>query len=337
MRVALYSSRPFERAFLDAANAHAGHELVRIEAPLTLETAPLAKGFQAVSIFAGDDASAPVLEVLHAAGTRLLALRSAGFNHVDVARAQGMGIVVMRVPAYSPNAVAEHALALMLTLNRKTHRAYNRVREQNFSIEGLMGFDMHGKTVGLVGTGRIGAALARALVGLGCRVLGADPFPNESCVSIGVRYVALEALLAESDIVSLHCPLTPQTRHLIDAAALGQMKPGAMLINTCRGAVVDTRALIQSLKDGRLGAVGLDVYEEEGDLFFQDLSDRALHDDVFVRLMTFPNVLITSHQGFFTREACAAIAQTTIENISAFESGQTIESNIVDTTLLAGA
>ncbi|HVS19334.1 MAG TPA: 2-hydroxyacid dehydrogenase [Planctomycetota bacterium] len=336
MQVALYSSRPFEKPFFGAANAAAGHELTPLDVELTLETAPLAAGYPAVSLFAGDDAGAPVLELLQRGGTRLLALRSAGFNHVDVARADALGLTVLRVPAYSPNSVAEHALALMLTLNRKTHRAYNRVREQNFSIEGLMGFDMHGKTVGLVGTGKIGTALARALLGLGCRVLGFDPYPAEDCAALGVVYVDLDELLAASDIVSLHCPLTPSTRHLIDARALALMKPSAMLINTCRGAVIDTRALIGALKSSRLGAVGLDVYEEEGDLFFQDLSGEVLHDDVFVRLMTFPNVLITGHQGFFTREACQAIAQTTIDNITAFERGTVDPAHVVSARLLAG-
>ncbi len=319
MKFAIYSSKPYERPFLSAANEAAGHQIIYIDARLSAATAELARGVPAVSIFVGDDASAPVLRTLHAGGTRLLALRSAGFNHVDVAEAQRLGIVVARVPAYSPYSVAEHAVGLMLALNRKFHRAYARVREQNFALDGLMGFDMHGKTVGVVGTGTIGEVVCRILGGFGCRVLAFDPAKSPACEAIGVRYVPLEDLYAASDIITLHCPLMPATRHLINAAALAAMKPGAMLINTSRGAVVDTRALIAALKRGHLGSVGLDVYEEEGDLFFKDLSSEVIHDDVFVRLLTFPNVLITAHQGFFTREACEAIARTTIDNATSFE------------------
>lgn len=319
MRIAVYSSKPYEKPFLDAANANAAHELVYLDARLSTATVDLARGASAVSIFVGDDASAPVLRVLHAGGTRLLALRSAGFNHVDIAEAERLGITVARVPAYSPHAVAEHAVGLMLTLNRKFHRAHARVREQNFALDGLMGFDMHGKTAGVIGTGKIGEAACAILRGFGCRVLAFDPVKNQACEAIGVEYVPLADLYAASDIITLHCPLTPATKHLINAAALAAMKPGVMLINTSRGAVVDTRALIAALKKGRVGSVGLDVYEEEGDLFFKDLSAEVIQDDVFVRLSTFPNVLITAHQGFFTREACEAIARTTIDNATGFD------------------
>jgi D-lactate dehydrogenase len=238
----------------------------------------------------------------------VIALRSAGFNHVDIEEADRLGMTVLRVPAYSPNAVAEHALALMMVLNRKLHRAFNRTREQNFELSGLMGFDMHGKTAGIIGTGKIGEVLCRILTGFGCRVVAHDPERNPVCEEMGVEYVDLNDLYAQSDIISLHCPLTPQTHHLIDSKALGMMKNGVMLINTSRGGVIDTRALIEALKKGSVGSVGLDVYEEEGDLFFHDLSDQVIQDDVFVRLITFPNVLITAHQGFLTREACTAIA-----------------------------
>lgn len=335
MRFAIYSSKVYERPFLDAANAAAAHDLVYLDARLSESTADLARGVPAVSIFVGDDASAPVLRALHAGGTRFLALRSAGFNHVDVAEAERLGILVARVPAYSPYSVAEHAVGLMLSLNRKFHRAYARVREQNFALDGLLGFDMHGKTVGVIGTGTIGEVVCRILGGFGCRVLAFDPARNPACEAMGVRYVPLGELYAASDIITLHCPLTPATRHLIDPAALAAMKPGVMLINTSRGAVVDTRALIAALKRGHVGSVGLDVYEEEGDLFFKDLSAEVIHDDVFVRLLTFPNVLITAHQGFFTREACDAIARTTIGNATGFERGAVPVVNLVTTKFIA--
>lgn len=319
MDVALFSVKAYETPFLEAANRAADHRLKLMGVSLTEATAGLAAGCPAVSLFVGDNGAAAVLRVLHAGGTRLLALRSAGFNHVDIEEAERLGITVARVPAYSPYAVAEHAVTLMLTLNRKVHRAFNRVREQNFALDGLMGFDMHGKAAGIIGTGKIGEVVCRILTGFGCRVLASDPVRNPACEAMGVEYVPLRTLYATCDIVSVHCPLTPATKHLIDAEALGAMKRGVMLINTSRGAVVDTKALIASLKRGHVGAVGLDVYEEEGDLFFRDLSSTAILDDVFVRLLTFPNVLITAHQGFLTEEACAAIGRTTIENISGFE------------------
>jgi D-lactate dehydrogenase len=253
-------------------------------------------------------------------GTSLIALRSAGFNHVDLEAADALGLVVARVPAYSPHAVAEHALALVLALNRKIFRAYNRVREGNFSLEGLLGFDLHGKTVGVIGTGKIGLIFARTMRGLGCRVLAFDPYPSAEAEGV-VEYVSRAALYAESDVISLHCPLTPETHHLIDDDAIEAMKPGVMLVNTSRGQLVDTRAVIEGLKRGRIGHLALDVYEEEEDLFFQDLSDRVIRDDVFSRLLTFPNVLITGHQGFFTEEAVTNIAETTLANVTAFETG----------------
>ena len=248
-----------------------------------------------------------------------MALRSAGFNHVDLEAAAALGIVVGRVPEYSPYAVAEHTVALLLALNRHLYRAYARVREGNFALEGLLGFDLHGRTIGVIGTGKIGECFARIMAGFGCRLLGFDPQPNPACVALGMRYVALPEMLAASDVISLHCPLTPQTRHLINADALARMKHGAMLLNTSRGAVVDTPAVVGALKAGTLGSLGLDVYEEEADLFFRDLSGEVLHDDVFARLLTFPNVLITGHQAFFTEEAMMAIAATTLANIDAFE------------------
>ena len=335
MRVAVYSSKTYEKPFFGAANIGPRHDLVYLDVPLSAATTDLARGCPAVSIFVGDDASAQVLCALHKGGTRVLALRSAGFNHVDIAQADRLGLMVLRVPAYSPYAVAEHAVGLMLALNRKYHRAFNRVREQNFALDGLMGFDMHGKTAGVIGTGKIGEIVCKILAGFGCRVLAFDPQENPACIGVGAQYVALPELYAGADIITLHCPLTPQTRHLINTAALAAMKPGVMLINTSRGAVIDTRALIAALKKGRIGSVGLDVYEEEGDLFFKDLSGEVIQDDVFVRLLTFPNVLITAHQGFFTCEAMTAIAQTTINNVTDFERGTCQESNRVGAGLIA--
>lgn len=334
MKALVFSTRVFDRRALEVANG-GRHELEFTEAPLRERTAGLAAGFDAVVIFSQDDASKAVLEVLRDGGVRLLTLRAAGFNQVDLESAERLGIAVSRVPAYSPAAVAEHAVGLMLCLNRKIHRAYNRVREWNFALEGLMGFDMRGKTVGVIGVGRIGIAACRILLGFGCRVLAFDVQPSDEARSLGVQFVDLDRLLRESDIVTLHCPLTPRTRHLIDAEALKKMKIGGMLINTSRGAVVDTKAVIESLKRRRLGALGIDVYEEEGDLFFKDLSDEILDDEVFARLLTFPNVLVTGHQGFFTHEALSNIAETTIGNLTDFEAGALKVENLVTTAMLA--
>ena len=321
MDVAVFSTKPYDRRFLDAANAAGGnrHRLTYFEARLTHATAVLAKVAAAVCLFVNDGADAAALDEFARSGVRLVALRSAGFNNVDLGAARRLGVTIARVPAYSPDAVAEHTVAMILSLNRGVHRAYARVREGNFALEGLLGFDLKGRTVGVVGTGRIGAAVARIMQGFGCRVLAHDPAPDPACEAAGVRYVPLEELLAASDIVTLHCPLTPATRHMIDAAAIGRMKRGAMLVNTSRGGLVDTRAAIGGLKSGAIGHLGLDVYEEEGDLFFQDLSGQVIQDDVFARLLTFPNVLITGHQAFFTVEALTAIAETTVANITAFE------------------
>lgn len=319
MDVTVFSTKPYDRRFLDAANASSGHQLSYLEARLSIETTSLAVGTEAVCVFVNDEVKAEVLASLASIGVRLVALRAAGFNNIDLEAAKQLGITVARVPAYSPHAVAEHTLALILTLNRKTHRAYNRVREGNFALEGLLGFDLRGKTAGVVGTGKIGEVVCRILTGFGCTVLAHDPQPNAACQAMGVRYVPMDELLPSSDIVTLHCPLTPDTHHLIDARALERMKQGVMLINTSRGAVIDTKAVLRGLKDGTIGYLGLDVYEEEADLFFEDLSSRVISDDVFARLLTFPNVLITGHQAFFTEEALANIAETTIANITSFE------------------
>ena len=290
-----------------------------LEVGLNAETVLLAQGSQAVCVFVNDVLDAGVLERLAAAGIQLVALRSAGFNNVDLAAAKRHGITVARVPGYSPEAVAEHTVAMMLALNRNIHRAYARVREGNFALDGLLGFDIRRRTVGIVGTGKIGVAVARIMKGFGCGIVACDPCINDECVAMGAQYVPLDELLATAQIITLHCPLTPQTHHLIDAAAIARMQRGVMLINTSRGAVVETRAIIAGLKSGAIGHLGLDVYEEEGDLFFNNLSDEVLQDDVFARLLTFPNVLITAHQAFFTLEAMTAIAEVTLKNLSSFE------------------
>ncbi len=318
MKVGVFGTKPYDREFLDAANA-GRHHLHYLEPHLTHETAALAGDAQAVCTFVNDTLDRPTLAALAAQGVKLVALRCAGFNQLDLAAARECGIVVARVPGYSPHAIAEHATALILSLDRKIHRAWARVREGNFALDGLLGFNLQGRIVGIVGTGQIGLAMAAIMRGFGCEVLAFDPAPGPALPSLGGTYVDLDTLLARSDIVTLHCPLTPATRHLIDAAAIARMKHGVMLINTSRGAVIDTQAVIGGLKSGRIGYLGLDVYEEEGDLFFEDLSDQTIMDDVFARLLTFPNVLITGHQAFFTSDAMSAIAATTIANITSFE------------------
>ncbi len=321
MKIAFFSSKPYdETAFREIADGR--HELLFFEERLTAKTAFLAAGSGAACIFVNDAATAESIRALAAGGTRILALRSAGYNHVDLAAAKECGMTVARVPAYSPHAVAEHAVALMLALNRRIHRAYNRVREGNFALDGLMGFDLHGKTAGIVGTGQIGAIVARILRGFGCHVLCFDLAPHPDCVAAGARYCDLPTLFSESDIVTLHCPLNAKTRYLIGEETLSGMKDGVMIINTSRGGLIDTRAAIRALKTGRIGFLGLDVYEEESELFFDDLSDSVIQDDVFMRLLTFPNVIVTGHQAFFTREAIHNIAATTMANIAAFVAGE---------------
>ncbi len=329
MKIAMFDTHAYDRESFEAANRSFGHEITFLETRLNHDTAMLARSHEAVCPFVNDAVDVRALERLRSEGVRLIALRSAGYNHVDLGSAARLGLPVVRVPEYSPYAVAEHAVALVLALNRKIHRAYARVREWNFSLDGLVGFDLHGKTVGIVGTGRIGKAAARIFHGFGCRVLAFDARPDRALESeLGVRYVDLPELYRESDIVSLHVPLTPATQHMIDAAALAAMKPGVLLVNTGRGALIDSRALVQALKAGHLGAAGLDVYEEEEGVFFQDLSNRILEDDVLARLLTFPNVLVTSHQAFLTREALANIARVTLENVTAFERGEPLRNEV---------
>lgn len=321
MRTLLYSSQTYDRESFLAADVPSDVELHFQPARLTLDTVALADQYEVVCAFINDDLGATVLERLAAGGTRLIALRSAGFNHVDLPAAKRLDLEVVRVPAYSPHAVAEHAVALIMSLNRHLHRAYNRTRDGDFTLHGLTGFDLVGKTVGVVGTGQIGATFARIMAGFGCRLLAYDPCPAEQVEALGARYLPLEQVLAESQIISLHCPLNEHTRHLINRQSLSGMQRGAMLINTGRGALVDTPALIEALKSGQLGYLGLDVYEEEAQLFFEDRSDLPLQDDVLARLLTFPNVVVTAHQAFLTREALGAIAQTTLDNIRCWAAG----------------
>ena len=321
MRTAVFSTKSFDRQYLSPAAQAAGHELTFFEPRISKETAVLARGFPAVCTFVNDYLTADVLSLLADGGTQFVALRCAGFNQVDLDAVQRLGLRVARVPAYSPHAVAEHTIGMMLALNRKYHKAFNRVREGNFALEGLLGFDMHGRTAGVIGTGKIGAIVAGHLACFGCRVLLHDIQQNSEAAAVG-QYVELPQLFRESDIITLHCPLTPQTQHLVNERSIGQMKPGVMLVNTSRGALVDTQAVIAGLKSGRIGYLGLDVYEEEADLFFENLSEQVIRDDVFTRLLTFPNVLITAHQAFFTANALEQIAATTMDNLSRFERGE---------------
>ena len=326
MKVAVFSSRPFDKlAFREVQQRNNLGELdiTYHQTRLELDTAVLADGYPAVCPFVCDDLSAPVIERLYQYGVRLLALRSAGFNHVDLEACRAIGMRVTRVPAYSPHAVAEHSVCLLLALNRKIHRAYQRVKELNFSLDGLVGFDIHGKTIGVVGTGKIGAVFARIMSGFGAEVLAYDPYPNEEVASMpGLRYVTLEELAQRADIISLHCPLTPETHHIINPTRLAQMRKGVILINTSRGGLVDSKALINSLKDGTIGGAALDVYEEEEGIFFSDLSESILQDDTLARLLTFPNVVITAHQAFLTKEALHNIAETTLRSVVEFKAGE---------------
>jgi D-lactate dehydrogenase len=322
MKVAVFSAKSYDRQFLEVANLTHGHELLFLEPRLTEMTAALAAGCQAICVFINDKLDASTVKAIADQGVQLIALRSAGFNHVDLKAAAALGLTVVRVPAYSPYAVAEHTVALILALNRKLYRAYNRVRDDNFSLEGLMGFDLHGSTVGIVGTGKIGQCFAQIMQGFGCRLLAYDVQPNAHCESLGVEYVALSVLFAQSDVVSLHCPLTPQTHHLVNADSLALVKEGMMLINTSRGGLLDTLAVIEGIKSGKIGYLGIDVYEQEEELFFEDLSNTIIQDDTFLLLQAFPNVMITAHQAFFTRNALTNIADTTLANITDFEQGK---------------
>jgi D-lactate dehydrogenase len=330
MKIAVFSTKSYDRDSLTAANSVHNHELRFFETQLNRHTALLAKDIPVVCPFVNDEVNAEVLEILATNGTCLLALRAAGFNNVDLKAAAELGIVVVRVPAYSPYAVAEHTVALILMLNRRLYRAYNRVRDDNFSLEGLLGFDLHGSTIGIIGTGKIGMVFAQIMHGFGCSLLGYDKFPNPQFETIGTaKYVELSELLAKSDVISLHCPLTPENHYLVDAEAIERMKPGVMLINTSRGGLVNTEAVIAGIKSAKIGYLGIDVYEQEADLFSEDLSGTIIQDDNFQLLKSFPNVVITAHQAFFTQNALQSIAETTLANVTEFAQGQVLTNQTV--------
>ena len=328
MKIAVFSAKRYDREYLDAANASEGHQLKYYEAPLDLDDVHLAAVYDAVCIFVNDKADAAVLAKLKEGGTNLVALRCTGFNNVDLKAAEALGMKVVRVTDYSPFSVAEHATALLLAINRKIHRAYNRTRDSNFALDGLMGFDLHGKTVAVIGTGKIGRVFARIMAGFGCNLIGYDKFPTPEFEALGGHYAVPGEIGKNADIVSLHCPLTPETHHIINQDSIGRAKRGVLLINTSRGGLVDTEAVIEGLKSGQIGGFAADVYEQEAGLFFRDLSSVVVTDDVLQRLISFPNVIVTGHQAFFTREALTAIAQTTIGNIDAFARGETLEHEV---------
>ena len=327
MKIAFFSAQPYDRVFFDRYNTK--HDIIYYDAALDAKTVNLAAGCEAVCAFVNDKINAAVIDELASQGIAIIALRCAGYNNIDLPAAKDKNIQVVRVPAYSPHAVAEHAVALLLTLNRKTHKAYNRVREGNFSLDKLTGFDLFGKTVGVIGTGKIGECFCDIMLGFGSKVLAFDLIANRSLEAKGVSFVPLLDLLEQSSVISLHCPLTEQTKHIINEQTLAHMKKGAMLINTSRGALIDTRAATEALKTGQLGYLGIDVYEQEEHLFFHNLSEEVIQDDVIMRLMGFPNVLITAHQGFFTDEALTQIAQTTLGNIDEFEAGKTLQHKVI--------
>ena len=326
MKTAVFSTKPYDKTYLEAENKtqnpEGSHELVFYDVRLNDQTCRLAEGFPAICIFVNDRLGKKELECLAHRGIKLIALRCAGFNNVDLQAAKQLGIAVARVPAYSPASISEFTVGLMLTLSRKIHRAVNRTREGNFALDGLLGFDLHDKTVGVYGTGKIGAGAAKILLGFGCRVLATDMYENEDLKKQGVRYVSKDELFKESDILTFHCPLTPETRHLIDPETIQTMKQGVMIVNTSRGELLETEAAIAGLKSGRIGSLAIDVYEEEAGVFFEDNSSRVIQDDVLARLLTFPNVIVTGHQAYFTAEAMRAIARQTLDNITAFERGE---------------
>ncbi len=324
MKITFFSTQPYEKEFFNKYNDTFGFELEYIEAPLNSQTVNLLNDAVAVCVFVNDKIDAPIIEKLAAKNIRIIALRSAGFNNVDLAAAKANNIKVCRVPAYSPEAVAEHAVAMILTLNRKTHKAYNRVREQNFSLNGLIGFNLHGKTVGVIGTGNIGKAFCKIMLGFGCTVLAFDLIANKELEAAGVQFLPLVELLKRSDIVSLHCPLNDQTKHIVNAETINLMKKGVMLINTSRGGLIDTKAAIAALKLGHIGYFGIDVYEQEEHIFFRDLSETIITDDTIQRLMSFSNVLVTAHQAFFTDEALTQITVTTLRNIHELANGNNL-------------
>jgi D-lactate dehydrogenase len=328
MKVAFFSTQPYDKRSFDEHNKGFGFQINFLDVQLNEQTAALAHGYQAVCAFVNDRINETIIRQLVSGGVKILALRCAGFNNVDLKAAKDHNLIIVRVPAYSPHAVAEHAVAMIMTLNRKTHKAYNRIREQNFSLNGLLGFDLHGKTVGVIGTGNIGEVFCRIMRGFGCRVIAFDIQINDALVREGVEYMSVNELLPLSDIVSLHCPLNEHTKYLVNDDTIKLMKDHVMLINTSRGGLIDTRTVVRGLKSGKIGAVGIDVYEQEEKLFFRDLSETIIEDDLIARLSSFPNVLITAHQGFFTHEALAQIAETTLRNLKHYIEGNTLQNAV---------
>lgn len=329
MKIAIYDTHKFEVPFFQKANEEFKHELTFIEGRLTRETISLSAGHDCLCCFVNDKVDAEVLKTAQANGVKLIALRSAGFNHVDLISASSLGLKVVHVPEYSPYAVAEHAVGLIMTMNRKLHKAYNRVKEENFSLNGLVGFDLHGKTVGVIGTGKIGKVFGKIMSGFGTNLLLFDKIPDESYAhSINAKYVSLEEVYKQSDIISLHIPLTPETKYIINGEAIKRMKKSVMIVNTGRGKLIDTKALVQALKSGSIGFAGLDVYEEEEGIFFEDKSETGISDDCLARLLTFPNVFITAHQAFLTKEALQSITQTTLTSAKDFELGKSLKHEI---------
>lgn len=328
MKIAFFTAKTYDKYHFDRQLIHTRHEITYFEDALNPETAVLAREFDAVCIFVNNTLDRQTIDRIAGYGVKVVALRSAGFNNVDLDAAEEAGLQVFRVPAYSPDAVAEHTAALILTLNRKTHKAYNRVRENNFSLEGLTGFNIHGKAVGVIGTGKIGTAFCRIMRGFGCTINAHDPYENDKVKKMGGTYMGLDELLAKSNIISLHCPLMPETRHIINNQAIDRMNDSPMLINTSRGALINTTAVIDGLKKKKIGSLGIDVYEQEENLFFEDLSEEVIQDDEIARLMTFPNVLITGHQAFLTNEALEEIAKTTLGNLTAYETGKEVENRV---------
>ena len=322
MKIALFSAKAYDRDYFEQANQQFDYVIDYFDVRLDAKTARLAHGYPVVCAFVNDDLSRPVLTDLVNNGTRLLAMRCAGYNNVDLVAAKELGLTVVRVPAYSPEAVAEHSVGLMMTLNRRIHKAYQRTRDANFALDGLVGFNMFGKTAGIIGTGKIGIATLRILKGFGMRLLVNDPFQNQAAIELGAEYVDLDTLFCESDVISLHCPLFQENYHLLNSQSFAKMKKGVMIINTSRGALLNSQDAIEALKQGKIGALGLDVYEEESELFFEDKSNEVITDDIFRRLSACHNVLFTGHQAFLTREALLSIAGTTLNNAKIFAANE---------------
>ncbi|WP_188370699.1 2-hydroxyacid dehydrogenase [Muriicola marianensis] len=329
MKVAVFSTKPYDQEYFDRFADKGQLQFTYFDSPLNKDTANLATGFEVICVFVNDKVDRETVSQLAELGVRLIALRCAGYNNVDLDAAKEKGIRLVRVPAYSPEAVAEHALALILTLNRKTHKAYNRVREGNFSLNKLMGFNLHRKTVGVIGTGKIGATFCRIMKGMGCKVLAFDLYPSQKLIEEGIQFGSIDEVFQQADIISLHCPLNPDTKHMINRESLSKMKQGIMIINTSRGALINTPDILEGLASKKVGFLGIDVYEQEENLFFKDLSEMIIEDDLILRLISYPNVLITSHQAYFTREAMEEITHTTIDNIREYADGEKLTNEVI--------